>query len=112
MQGLSCQPADDLEVHRCIYHYSYMVHVVTRFLVGVIDGVRDDHQCLQFPGLETPKMVAPVRWCWCSQPVVSTFNSTAAPPAAGVRLVVPEASAKMTVLWLPGYGRRHGIVGW
>ena len=57
-------------------------------------------------------MVAPVRWCWRSRPVVSTFNSKAAPPAAGVRLVVPEASAKIIVLWLSGCGRWHGIVVW
>ena len=57
-------------------------------------------------------MVAPVRWCWCSRPVVCTFNLKAAPPAAGVRLVVPEAPAKAIVLWLSGCGRRHGIVGW
>ena len=49
MQGLSCQPADDLEVHCCVYHPPHMVRVVTRFLVGVIDGVHDDRQCLQFP---------------------------------------------------------------
>ena len=49
MQGLSRQPADNLEVHRCVYHDPYMVRVVTRFLVGVIDGVHDDRQCLQFP---------------------------------------------------------------
>ena len=57
-------------------------------------------------------MVAPVRWRWFSRFVVSTSNSKAAPPAAGVRLVVPEASAKMIVLWLFGCGSRHGIVGW
>ena len=57
-------------------------------------------------------MVAPVRWFWCRWPVVSAFNSKAAPPAAGVRLVVPEASAKMTVLWSSGCGRRHDVVGW
>ena len=34
---------------RCVYHYPYMVRVVTRFLVGVIDGVHDERQCLQFP---------------------------------------------------------------
>ena len=57
-------------------------------------------------------MVAPVRWCWCSRPVVSAFNYKAAPPAAGVRLVVPEASAEMTVLLSSGCGRRHGwLVG-
>ena len=49
MQGLPCQFADDLEVHRCVYYYSHMVRVVTRFLWGVIDGVHDDRQCLQFP---------------------------------------------------------------
>ena len=49
MRGLSCQPADDLEVRRCVYHYPHMLRVVTRFLVGVIDGVHDDRQCLQFP---------------------------------------------------------------
>ena len=43
-------------------------------------------------------MVAPVRWSWCSRPAASVLNSKAAPPAAGVRLVVPEACAKMTVL--------------
>ena len=56
-------------------------------------------------------MVAPVRWRWCSRFVVSTSNSKAAPPAAGVSLVVPEASAKMIVVWLSGCGRRHGVVG-
>ena len=45
-------------------------------------------------------------------PVVSVRNSTAAPPAAGVRLVVPEPSAKITVLRSSGHGRRHGAVGW
>ena len=57
-------------------------------------------------------MVAPVRWCWCSRPVASVRNSKASPPAAGVRLVVPEASAKMTVLRSSGHGRQHGVVGW
>ena len=57
-------------------------------------------------------MVAPVRWCWCNRPAASVRNSKAALPAAGVRLVVPEASAKMTVLWSTGHGRRHGVVGW
>ena len=59
MQGLSCQPADDLEVHRCIYHYPHMVRVVTRFSVGVIDGVHDDRQCLQFPVGGGPKDGSP-----------------------------------------------------
>ena len=49
MQGLPCKFADDLEVHRCVYYYPHMVRVVTWFLVGVIDGVHDDCQCLQFP---------------------------------------------------------------
>ena len=42
VHGLPCQFADDLEVHRCVYYYPHMVRVVTRFLVGVIDGVHDD----------------------------------------------------------------------
>ena len=57
-------------------------------------------------------MVAPVTWCWCSRPVASVLNSKAAPPTAGVRLVVPEASAKMTVLRSSGHCRRHGVVSW
>ena len=56
-------------------------------------------------------MVAPVRWCLLSRPVVSVLNSKAAPPAAKVRLVVPEVSVKITVLWSSGYGRQHGVVG-
>ena len=58
-QGLSCQPADDLEVHRCVYHYPYMVRVVTLFLVGVIDSVHNDRQCLQFPVRGGPKDGSP-----------------------------------------------------
>ena len=57
-------------------------------------------------------MAAPVRWCLCSRPDASVLNSKAAPAAAGVRLAVPEASAKMTVLWSSGHGGRHGVVGW
>ena len=49
VQGLPCQSADNLEVHHCVYYYPHMVHVVTRFLVGVMDGIHDDCQCLQFP---------------------------------------------------------------
>ena len=59
MQGLLCQPVDDLEVHRWVYHYPHMVRVVTRFLVGVIDGVHDDRQCLQFPGRGGPEDGSP-----------------------------------------------------
>ena len=55
-------------------------------------------------------MVAPVRWCWCSRPVVSAFNSKAAPPAVGVRPEVVKASAKKTLLWSFGCGRQHGVI--
>ena len=57
-------------------------------------------------------MVAPLRWCWRSQPAVSVRSSKAAPPAAGVRVVVPEASTRMTLLWSSGHGRRQGAVSW
>ena len=57
-------------------------------------------------------MESPVRWCWRSRPAASVRSSKAAPPAAGVRFVVPEASTKMTVLRLSGHGRRHGVVSW
>ena len=57
-------------------------------------------------------MVAPVRWCSRSQPAVSVRSSKAGPTAAGVRFVVPGASAKMTMLRSSGHGRRHGVVGW
>ena len=57
-------------------------------------------------------MVAPARWCWHSWPAVSIRSSKGAPAAARVRFVVPEASAKMTLLRSSGYGRRHGVFGW
>ena len=57
-------------------------------------------------------MVAPVRWRWRSRPAVSIRSSKAAPPAAGVRFLVPEASANMMVLRSSGHGRWHGAVSW
>ena len=36
-----------LEVHCCVHYYPHMVRLVTRRLVGVIDGVNDDRQRLQ-----------------------------------------------------------------
>ena len=57
-------------------------------------------------------MVAPGRLCWRSPPAASVRSSKAASQAPGVTFLVPEASAKMTVLRLSGNGRRHGVVGW
>ena len=42
--GLSGQFVDDLEVHCCVYYDAHMVPVVSRLLVGVVDGVHDDLQ--------------------------------------------------------------------
>ena len=56
-------------------------------------------------------MVAPVRWCWCSRPAASVRNSEAAPPASGVRFVVPEESAKMGVLQSSGHGSESAALG-
>ena len=64
------------------------------------------------PREEAPKMVVSVRWCWCCWPVASVLYSKPAPQAAWVRIVVPEESAKMTVLWSSRHGRRRGVVGW
>ena len=61
---------------------------------------------------DAPKMVAPVRWCYRNWPVVSGCSSRAAPPAAGVWPIVPEASAQFTVCRSSGQGRRPGVVGW
>ena len=49
LEGLPWQFANDLGVHCRVYYDPHMVRVVTRFLVGVIDGVHDDRQCFQFP---------------------------------------------------------------
>ena len=59
MHGLPCQFADDLEVHRRVYYDPHMVRVVTLLLVGVTDGVHDDHQCFQFPVRGGPKDGSP-----------------------------------------------------
>ena len=56
-------------------------------------------------------MVVPVRWCCHSWPVLSGRSVRAAPLAAGVRPVVPEASGNMTVFWSSGRAIRHGDVG-
>ena len=45
---------------------------------------------------EAPKLVVPVRWCCSSRPISSGCSSRAAPTAADIRPVVPEASANMT----------------
>ena len=55
VQGLPGQFADDLEVQRRVYYNPHMVCVVTRLLLGVIDGVNDDRQCFQFPVREGPE---------------------------------------------------------
>ena len=55
-------------------------------------------------------MVVRVRWCCRSWPVLSGRSCRAAPPASGVRPIVPEASANMMVFWSSGRGRRHGDV--
>ena len=56
-------------------------------------------------------MVVPVMWCCRNWPVLSGGSSRAAPPAAGARPIVPEASAKMTGFRSSGGCRRHGVVG-
>ena len=60
---------------------------------------------------EAPKVLLPVRWCCRSWPVASGHSSRAAPAAAGVRPIVPQASANMIVFWSSGRGRQHGDVG-
>ena len=63
------------------------------------------------PCKEAQKIVVPVRRCCRSWPAVSGRSFSAAPPAASVRPIVPDASANMMVFWLSGRGRRHGKVG-
>ena len=89
---------------------TYMVLVVTRFLVGVIDGVHDDRQCLQFPVRGGPEDGGPCEVVLVQSACRVRFQLKKCPPwPLGV---VPEASAKKTVLWSSVCGRRHGIVGW
>ena len=45
-KGCRASFADDLEVHRCVYYDPHMLRVVSWLLMGVIDGVCDDRQCL------------------------------------------------------------------
>ena len=58
-------------------------------------------------------MVAPLRWCWCSRPVVSAFKSKAAPPgrwgeACGARGI--RENDGVVVVRVPQAARRRWLV--